>query len=47
MNDDECRPVYLYLAVNNTSKTDSLQSSEEREWFMAAPVGINKLNSLM
>jgi len=41
MNDDESP---FYLAVNNTLKKESLQT---KEWFKAAPVGINKLNSLM
>ena len=41
MNDDESP---FYLAVNNTLKAESLQTGE---WFKAAPVGINKLNSLM
>ena len=34
----------FYLAVKNTLKEESLQT---KEWFKAAPVGINKLNSLM
>ena len=41
MNDDESP---FYLAVNNTLKAESLHT---KEWFKAAPVGINKLNSLM
>lgn len=40
MNDDESP---FYLAVN-TLKKESIQT---KEWFKAAPVGINKLNSLM
>jgi site-specific recombinase XerD len=41
MNEDESP---FYLAVNNTVKKESL---ETKEWFKAAPVGVNKLNTLM
>ncbi|CAB4012922.1 zinc finger MYM-type 2-like [Paramuricea clavata] len=41
MNEDDSP---FYLAVNNTLKKESLQT---KEWFKAAAVGINKLNSLM
>ena len=41
VNDDESP---FYLAVNNTLKAESHQTGE---WSKDAPVGINKLNSLM
>ena len=41
---NERRRISFLLALNNTLKKESLQT---KEWFKAAPVGINKLSSLM